>query len=31
MSTFISMLRGINVGAQKRLQMETLREIYTQL
>jgi uncharacterized protein (DUF1697 family) len=31
MSVFISMLRGINVGAQKRLQMETLRGIYTQL
>ncbi len=31
MSVFISMLRGINVGAQKRLVMETLRGIYTQL
>ncbi len=28
MSIFISMLRGINVGAQKRLSMETLRRIY---
>jgi uncharacterized protein (DUF1697 family) len=28
MSTFVSMLRGINVGSQKRLRMETLREIY---
>ncbi len=28
MSTFVSMLRGINVGNQKRLSMETLREIY---
>ncbi len=31
MNTFISMLRGINVGAQKRLRMETLREIYKEL
>jgi len=28
MSTFVSMLRGINVGGQKRLRMETLREIF---
>lgn len=28
MSTFISMLRGINVGGQKRLRMESLRRIY---
>ncbi len=28
MSTFVSMLRGINVGGQKRLRMENLREIY---
>jgi uncharacterized protein (DUF1697 family) len=31
MSTFVSMLRGINVGAQKRLRMETLRDIYKEL
>jgi uncharacterized protein (DUF1697 family) len=31
MSTFISMLRGINVGLQKRLRMETLRCIYEEL
>jgi uncharacterized protein (DUF1697 family) len=31
MSTYISLLRGINVGAQKRLSMETLREIYNEL
>jgi len=31
MSIFISLLRGINVGVQKRLRMETLREIYTEL
>jgi uncharacterized protein (DUF1697 family) len=31
MSTFISMLRGINVGVQKRLRMETLRDIYQEL
>jgi uncharacterized protein (DUF1697 family) len=31
MSTFISMLRGINVGGQKRLSMETLRKIYSDL
>jgi uncharacterized protein (DUF1697 family) len=28
MSAFISMLRGINVGGQKKINMETLREIY---
>jgi uncharacterized protein (DUF1697 family) len=28
MSTFVTMLRGINVGGQKRLSMETLREIF---
>ena len=28
MSKYISMLRGINVGSQKKLRMETLREIY---
>lgn len=31
MSIFISMLRGINVGAQKRLPMESLRAIYEEL
>lgn len=31
MTTYISMLRGINVGVQKRLSMETLRGIYTDL
>lgn len=31
MSTFISMLRGINVGGQKRLRMDTLRGIYEEL
>jgi uncharacterized protein (DUF1697 family) len=31
MSTFISMLRGINVGIQKRLRMETLRGFYKEL
>jgi uncharacterized protein (DUF1697 family) len=31
MSIFISMLRGINVGSQKRLRMETLRGIYEDL
>jgi len=31
MSTVVSMLRGINVGGQKRLHMETLREIYKNL
>ena len=28
MSKYISMLRGINVGGEKKLRMETLREIY---
>ena len=28
MSTFVSMLRGINVGGQKRLRMQTLRDIF---
>ncbi len=31
MTTYISMLRGINVGTQKRLSMETLRGIYAVL
>jgi uncharacterized protein (DUF1697 family) len=31
MTTFISLLRGINVGGQKSLPMETLRGIYTEL
>jgi len=31
MSTFISMLRGINVGGQKMMRMETLRGIYQAL
>jgi uncharacterized protein (DUF1697 family) len=31
MSTFISMLRGINVGGQKKIRMETLRGIYEEL
>jgi uncharacterized protein (DUF1697 family) len=31
MNTFISMLRGINVGGQKRLRMETLRGLYEEL
>ena len=31
MSTWISLLRGINVGGQKRLRMETLRAIYAEL
>jgi uncharacterized protein (DUF1697 family) len=31
MSIFISMLRGINVGTQKRMSMETLRGIYIDL
>lgn len=31
MSTFISMLRGINVSGQKRLPMDSLRELYTGL
>jgi uncharacterized protein (DUF1697 family) len=31
MSVYISMLRGINVGVQKRLPMETLRGIYERL
>jgi uncharacterized protein (DUF1697 family) len=31
MSILISMLRGINVGAQKRLRMETLRGVYEEL
>jgi uncharacterized protein (DUF1697 family) len=31
MTTYVSLLRGINVGAQKRLPMETLRGIYTGL
>jgi uncharacterized protein (DUF1697 family) len=31
MTTYISMLRGINVGAQKRMSMETLRGIYVDL
>lgn len=31
MITYISMLRGINVGVQKRLSMETLRGIYVDL
>jgi uncharacterized protein (DUF1697 family) len=31
MTTYISMLRGINVGAQKRMSMETLRGIYMDL
>jgi uncharacterized protein (DUF1697 family) len=28
MSTFVAMLRGINVGGQKRLRMQTFREIF---
>jgi uncharacterized protein (DUF1697 family) len=31
MTTSISLLRGINVGGQKRLRMETLRQIYSDL
>lgn len=31
MSTFISLLRGINVGGQKPLRMESLRAIYAEL
>ena len=31
MSIFISMLRGINVGGQKMMRMETLRNIYEEL
>ncbi len=31
MTTYVSLLRGINVGAQKSLPMETLRGIYTGL
>jgi uncharacterized protein (DUF1697 family) len=31
MSTYISMLRGINVGGQKMIRMETLRGVYTEL
>jgi uncharacterized protein (DUF1697 family) len=31
MTTYISMLRGINVGGQKKIQMEALRSLYTAL
>jgi hypothetical protein len=31
MSIFISMLRGINVGGQKKMRMETLRGIYEEM
>jgi uncharacterized protein (DUF1697 family) len=31
MSSYVSLLRGINVGGQKKIRMETLRGIYTKL